>query len=350
MATRIYKPNITGEEIVAGAPSLIPVGGTGKTGKKLTATEILAKQKFDYQKIQDEYDRTFKKEQDTYDRIFREEDRTYQRGLATAATDKTNKTNKTLLDFYNSGKYDNLDSVLGNIANLETSSKEGIDEETKRALSEIGIGFNIADAKTNTAYDTLDSYLSQPQQDFFGNTVVSNPTVGNDLAQVLSAYGASSPSVDSQLAASNATMADTSSQFKNLLGVLGAITKKSNEGRQVEGRTARTSANEGLLSQRAGYEGGVRSSASNALQQLAQTIAGQRTSAQNNSLQNKTNFEQMLAGLGIDVSKSVPPTVASAVTDGPVSRPLVPNEENNMDEVLKNLFPAGSFGAGFLTR
>lgn len=327
MGTRIYKPNITGDEIVAGAPSLTPVGGTGN--KKLTATEILAKQKFDYQKIQDEYDRAFK-----------EEDRTYQRGLATAATDKTNKTNKTLLDFYNSGKYDNLDSVLSNITNLETSSKEGIDEETKRALSEIGIGFNIADAKTNTAYDTLDSYLSQPQQDFFGNTVVSNPTVGNDLAQVLSAYGASSPSVDSQVAASNATMADTSSQFRNLLGVLSAITKKSNEGRQVEGRTARTSANEGLLSQRAGYEGGVRSSASNALQQLAQTIAGQRTSAQNNSLQNKTNFEQMLAGLGIDVSKSVPPTVASAVT----------NEENNMDEVLKNLFPAGSFGAGFLTR
>jgi len=113
----------------------------------------------------------------------------------------------------------------------------------------------------------------------------------------------------------------------------------------VEGRTARTSANEGLLSQRAGYEGGVRSSASNALQQLAQTIASQTTAAQNASLQNKTNFEQMLAGLGIDVSKSVPP----AVTDGPVSRPLVPNEENNMDEVLKNLFPAGSFGAGFLT-
>lgn len=338
MGTRIYKPmnaEDDGQKVVSTAPRLTPVGGTVKTEKKLTAAEILAKSKFDYQKIQDEYDRAFQVEE-----------RDYQRGLTTAATDKTNKTNKTLLDFYNSGKYDNLDSVLSNITDLETSSKQGIDEETRRALSEIGIGFNIADAKTNTAYDTLDSYLSQPQQDFFGNTAVSNPTVGNDLAQVLSAYGASSPSVDSQLAASNATMADTSSQFKNLLGVLGAITKKSNEGRQVEGRTARTSANEGLLSQRAGYEGGVRSSASNALQQLAQTIASQTTAAQNNSLQNKTNFEQMLAGLGIDVSKSVPP----AVTDGPVSRPLVPNEEINMDEVLKNLFPAGSFGMGFLTR
>lgn len=335
MATRIYKPNITGEEIVDGAPRLTPVGGTGKTGKKLTAAEILAKNKFDWQQ-----------QQDAYDRAFKEEERDYQRGLATAATDKTNKTNKTLLDFYNSGSYDNLDSVLGNISNLETSSKQGIDEETRRALSEIGIGFDLANAKTNTAYDTLDSYLSQPQQDFFGNTAVSNPTVGNDLAQVLSAYGASSPSVDSQLAASNATMADTSSQFKNLLGVLGAITKKSNEGRQVEGRTARTSANEGLLSQRAGYEGGVRSSASNALQQLAQTIASQTTAAQNASLQNKTNFEQMLAGLGIDVSKSVPP----AVTNSPIV-----SEENNMDEVLKNLFPDGflnngNYGAGFLTR
>lgn len=335
MATRIYKPNITSEEIVDGAPNLIPVGGTGKTGKKLTAGEILAKNKFAWQQ-----------QQDAYDRAFKEEERTYQRGLATTATDKTNKTNQTLLDFYNSGKYDNLDSVLGNITDLETSSKQGINEETRRALSEIGIGFDLADSKTNTAYDTLDSYLSQPQQDFFGNTSVSNPTVGNDLAQVLSAYGASSPSVDSQLAASNATMADTSSQFKNLLGLLGAITKKSNEGRQVEGRTARTSANEGLLSQRAGYEGGVRSSASNALQQLAQTIASQTTAAQNNSLQNKTNFEQMLAGLGIDVSKSVPP----AVTNSPIV-----DEENNMDEVLKNLFPDGflnngNYGAGFLTR
>ena len=333
MGHRIYKPNITaeddGKKVVDGAPSPTPVGGTGKTGKKLTATEILARNKFAWQK-----------QQDAYDRAFKEEERTYQRGLTTEATDKTNKTNKTLLDFYNSGKYDNLDSVLGNITNLETSSKQGIDEETRRALSEIGIGFDLADAKTNTAYDTLDSYLSQPQQDFFGNTAVSNPTVGNDLAQVLSAYGASSPSVDSQLAASNATMADTSSQFKNLLGVLSAITKKSNEGRQVEGRTARTSANEGLLSQRAGYEGGVRSSASNALQQLAQTIASQTSAAQNASLQNKTNFEQMLAGLGIDVSKSVPP----AVTNSPIV-----SEENNMDEVLKNLFPSGSFGAGFVT-
>jgi len=338
MGTRIYRPmsaESDGQKVVNTAPGIGGIGGTGKTSKKLTASEILARNKF-----------AWEQEQDAYNRAFKEEERTYQRGLATTATDKTDKTNKTLLDFYNSGKYDNLDSVLGNITNLGTSSKQGIDDETARALSEIGIGFDIANTKTNTAYDTLDSYLSQPQQDFFGNTAVSNPTVGNDLAQVLSAYGASSPSVDSQLAASNATMADTSSQFRNLLGVLGAITKKSNEGRQVEGRTARTSANEGLLSQRAGYEGGVRSSASNALQQLAQTIASQTTAAQNASLQNKTNFEQMLAGLGIDVSKSVPP----AVTDGPVSRPLVPNEENNMDEVLKNLFPAGSFGAGFLTR
>lgn len=342
MGTRIYKPmnaENDGQQIVDGAGNPTRVNNTGKTGKKLTATEILARNKFAWQK-----------EQDAYDRAFKEEERTYQRGLTTAtetkATDKTDKTNKTLLDFYNSGKYDNLDSVLGNITDLETSSKQGIDEETRRALSEIGIGFDLADAKTNTAYDTLDSYLSQPQEDFFGNTAVSNPTVGNDLAQVLSAYGASSPSVDSQLAASNATMADTSSQFKNLLGVLGAITKKSNEGRQVEGRTARTSANEGLLSQRAGYEGGVRSSASNALQQLAQTIASQTTAAQNASLQNKTNFEQMLAGLGIDVSKSVPP----AVTNSPIV-----SEENNMDEVLKNLFPDGflnngNYGAGFLTR
>ena len=323
MGHRIYKPNITGEEIVAGAPSLTPVGGTGKTSKKLTASEILAQQKFNW------------------DKSFKEEERDYQRGLATAATDKTNKTNQALLALYNSGGYDNLDSVLGDINNFETSSKQGIDEETKRALSEIGIGFDLANTKTNTAYDTLDSYLSQPQQDFFGNTAVSNPTVGNDLAQVLSAYGASSPSVDSQLAASNATMADTSSQFKNLLGVLGAITKKSNEGRQVEGRTARTSANEGLLSQRAGYEGGVRSSASNALQQLAQTIASQRGAANSASQQRKTDFATMLAGLGIDVSKSVPP----AVTNSPIV-----SEENNMDEVLKNLFPSGSFGAGFLTR
>jgi hypothetical protein len=320
MATRIYKPNITGEEIVADAPSLTPVGGTGKTSKKLTASEILAQQKFNW------------------DKSFKEEERDYQRALEKA---KTNKTNQALLGLYNSGGYDNLDSVLGDIANFETSSKQGIDEETRRALSEIGIGFDLANTKTNTAYDTLDSYLSQPQQDFFGNTAVSNPTVGNDLAQVLSAYGASSPSVDSQLAASNATMADTSSQFRNLLGVLGAITKKSNEGRQVEGRTARTSANEGLLSQRAGYEGGVRSSASNALQQLAQTIAGQRGAAQSASQQRKTDFATMLAGLGIDVSKSVPPTVTNS--------PIV-SEENNMDEVLKNLFPAGSFGAGFLTR
>ena len=323
MATRIYKPNITGEEIVAGAPGLSPVGGTGKTSKKLTASEILAQQKFNW------------------DKSFKEEERDYQRGLATATSDKTDKTNQALLALYNSGGYDNLDSVLGDINNFETSSKQGIDEETRRALSEIGIGFDLANTKTNTAYDTLDSYLSQPQQDFFGNTAVSNPTVGNDLAQVLSAYGASSPSVDSQLAASNATMADTSSQFKNLLGVLGAITKKSNEGRQVEGRTARTSANEGLLSQRAGYEGGVRSSASNALQQLAQTIAGQRSAAQSASQQRKTDFATMLAGLGIDVSKSVPP----AVTNSPIV-----SEENNMDEVLKNLFPSGSFGAGFLTR
>jgi hypothetical protein len=340
MATRMYRPMSAegdAQVVIDGAPGITPITTPGKTGKKLTAAEILAQNKFKWDK-----------EQDAYDRAFQIEERDYQRGLATAASDQTKKTNKTLLDFYNSGKYDNLDSVLGNITDYETSSKQGIDEETRRALSEIGIGFDLANTKTNTAYDTLDSYLSQPQEDFFGNTAVSNPTVGNDLAQVLSAYGASSPSVDSQLAASNATMADTSSQFKNLLGLLGAITKKSNEGRQVEGKTARTSANEGLLSQRAGYEGGVRSSASNALQQLAQTIAAQKTSAQNASLQNKTNFEQTLAGLGIDVSNSVPP----AVTNGPVSRPLVPNEEDSMTELLKNLFPAGmNFGGmGFGVR
>ena len=326
MGHRVYRPmsaESDAQKIIDDAGKIPGNGIPGKPGKKLTASEILAQQKFNW------------------DKSFKEEERDYQRALETATSDKTNKTNQTLLGLYNSGGYDNLDSVLGNITNLETSSKQGIDDETRRALSEIGIGFDIADTKTNTAYDTLDSYLSQPQQDFFGNTAVSNPTVGNDLAQVLSAYGASSPSVDSQLAASNATMADTSSQFKNLLGVLGAITKKSNEGRQVEGRTARTSANEGLLSQRAGYEGGVRSSASNALQQLAQTIAGQRSAAQSASQQRKTDFATMLAGLGIDVSKSVPP----AVTNSPIV-----GKENNMDEVLKNLFPAGSFGAGFLTR
>jgi hypothetical protein len=249
-------------------------------GKGIKPSDVLAKQKFLYDVSQDQ-----------------------------SAAQQSAAKAKALTDYYTSGGYKSgLKSQLAGYDAMQASSEAAINKQLADSLAGIGQSYGTAQQMTEQGYGDLINYLSANQQDPYAQVRVQNSAPVQLEAQgLLQARGALSPDVLAYQQAVSSAGQSGADQYQNLLNVLSSLNKSGNTSRASEAQMGRNMALTGLGEQRAGYESGLKSSASSALAQLANQIAQQKLEAQAQSDAQAQSLLETLAGLGIDVSALLNP-------------------------------------------
>jgi len=225
------------------------LGGGGGSGSSssggMKASDILANKKWQYEKEQD-----------------------------AAAAEAKQRALQGMINQITSGSYrGNIDDLLGQIGQMETTGKQNIGNIYSNAMSNIGAGYNTAQGLMDTGYTNLENYLSQNPNNPYAGLSAANIAVTNPMQDYLNAYGAMSPDVAGQVQAEQLAGQQGAGAFQSLIDVLSANAKRGDLSRLAEAKMARTMGTSGLGAQRAAYESQAASAQQQALASLAQQIA-----------------------------------------------------------------------------
>jgi len=236
-----------------------------------------------------------------------------------AAAQSQAKAN-ALVDYYTSGAYrSGTDSLLSGYDTMQATSEAAINKQLADSLAGIGESYGTAQNLTEQGYGQLLDYLSKNQQDPYSQVRVQNAAPAQLEAQgLLEARGALSPDVLAYQQAVSSAGQSGAEQYQNLLNVLSSLNKQGGESRATEAQMAKNFALTGLGEQRAGYESGLKTSASSALSQLATQMAQKKLEAQAQADAQAQSLLETLAGLGVDVNALLnPPAPPPAPPSGP---------------------------------
>ena len=314
------------EEILGDTGLGIPTLDWGPTdGTKMKPSDILAKNKFQYDVLQDA-----KTAQET----------------AQQAAAKRN----ALIDYYTSGGYrSGTDALMSGYDTMQSTSEAAINKQLTDSLAGIGESYGTAQGLTEQGYGQLMDYLSKNQQDPYSQVQVQNAApVQLEALGMLQNRGALSPDVLAYQQAVSSAGQSAAEQYQNLLNVLSSLTKRGGESRASEAQMARTTALAGLGEQRAGYESGLKSSASSALSQLSNQIAQKKLEAQAQADAQAQALLETLAGLGVDISSLLNPQAqppAEEILEIPDFSNITIDPSQIDFSGLNNMFGPG-FGSG----
>jgi hypothetical protein len=214
---------------------------SGGSGSKVSASDKLARDKFNYEKKQSE--------------------------AALAA----------MMDRYTSGGYrENADELLEMLSQQEQAGRADISGVYQKALQNIGSGYDEALRLAQSGYSGLENYISANQIDPYAGYQTQLGTVSNPLEAVLGAYGVGSPDVQAQVAAEQFAGQQGAQSFQTLIDILSKAQQQSNLSRLAEAKMTRTTGEAGLSAQRAGYESQAETAQASALSNLLNQIANSR--------------------------------------------------------------------------
>lgn len=226
----------------------------GVAGPK--ASDILAAQKFEYEKAQDR-----------------------------AAADRAARSLAAYQQMLSGGGYrSGTDEILKMIESQAGTTRGNVEDAYKRALANIAAGYETAQGLTTKGYGALGEFLRANPNNPYANVQVSAPAAPDAMQQILSAYGVAAEPVLAQVAAEQAAAQQGAAGFQNLLSTLGAAAQQSDLSRLAEMQMASTLAGETLGTQRATYGSQAEQARANALAdieaQLAQARLQQEIAAQ----------------------------------------------------------------------
>ena len=222
-------------------PSQIRSLFSGGSGSGVSASDKLARDKFNYEKKQSE--------------------------AALAA----------MMDRYKSGGYrENADELLGLLSEQEKTGRADIGNVYQKALSNINTGYDEALRLAQLGYTGLEDFIGQNQIDPYAGYQTQLGTVTNPLEAVLGAYGVGSPDVQAQVAAEQFAGQQGAQSFQTLMDILSKAQQGSNLSRLAEAKMARTTGEAGLGAQRASYQSQAETAQASALSNLLNQIANSR--------------------------------------------------------------------------
>jgi len=253
-----------------------------------------------------------------------------------AANLKTNTQN-----YYTGGTWKDSFGGERTAANTAANTATGsIDTNLANQLGEISGAYGDATGTTTNAYNDLINYLTQNPNNPYAGKSVSSGQVGNDMSQLMQAYGLDTNPTQQYVGATNAANNSTAQQFNNLLQVLSNMSTASDASRMTEARAGSANALSQLAGMNASNVSGANSAATAAKNKIAQDLLAQISGIDTNQAQEGERLKQLLITLGVnpDVA-AVPPPVASGG--------LTPDV---LAELQASLAGLGNFGMGFLTR
>lgn len=280
-------------------------GGSG--GKGITASDALAKRK---------YEDELAKERRTI--------QAYQNMLSGGG--------------YRSG----FDQLLAQIEAQGKTTSANVEDTYKRALENIGAGYETAQGLTTKGYGALEEFLRQNPNNPYANVQVSAGTAPDAMEQILSAYGVSADPVRAQVAAEQAAAEQGAAGFQNLLSTLGGAAQQADLSRLAEMQMARTLAGETLGTQRATFSSQAEQARANALAQIEAQLAQARLEQEAAALARRQSMEDAIAAAGGTI-----PQTGGGKKDEETKPPAgETEEEKRRREMLAAMVANAAAGAG----
>jgi hypothetical protein len=227
--------------------------------------------------------------------------------LAKTNTDAANlKTNTQ--NYYTGGSWKDAFGGQRDAANTAAGTASGsIDTNLATQLGDISGAYGDASGTTTNAYNDLINYLTQNPNNPYAGKSVSAGQVGNDMSQLMQAYGLDTNPTQQYLGATNAANSSTAQQFNNLLQVLSNMSTASDASRMTEARAGSSNALAQLAAMNASNVTGAKSAATAAKNKIAQDLLAQISGIDTNQAQEDERLKQLLITLGVNPSPAPPP-------------------------------------------
>ena len=261
--------------------------------------------------------------------------------LAKTRADESNlKTNTS--NYYTGGSWKDAFGGQRDAANTAAGTASGsIDANLASQLGDISGAYGDASGTTTNAYNDLINYLTQNPNNPYAGKTVSSGQVGNDMSQLMQAYGLDTSPTQQYLGATNAANSSTAQQFNNLLQVLSNMSTASDASRMTEARAGSSNALAQLAAMNASNVTGAKGAATAAKNKIAQDLLAQISGIDTNQAQEGERLKQLLITLGVNPNAAAVPVVA------PPTSMVSPDV---LAELQASLAGLGNFGMGFLTR
>lgn len=247
-----------------------PTQRIGAGGSGPNASDVLARDKFNYERQQDAA--SLKKQGDVL--------AAYQQMLSGGG--------------FRSGQ-DQLIKMLRNQAGVSGTNVEGLYGD---AMKNIGAGYDDAQRLTDSGYGALQQFLNQNPNNPYADVAVGAGPTQDDLSGLLGAYGVSADPVRAQVAAEGASAQQGAAGFQNLLNVLGASAKQSDASRLAEMMMSQNFANTSLGSQRAGFQSQAGRAQADALAQIQAQLAQDEMGQESSAAARRQQIEDAIAAAG----------------------------------------------------
>ena len=270
--TGIPLPDQTGSSMA----DLIKLFGSRGSGSQ--ASDVLARDKFNYEKKQD-----------------------------------ANKTSG-LSDYYTGGSYNTgFNALLEMISKQGEVSKGAVTDAYGRALKNVNEGYDTAKGLGDQGYSALNTYLAANQNNPYAGMQASVGSAPDALSSYLSAYGVSDQPVQGQIQADQLQAQQGAGNYQNLIDLLGANAQQGAASRGAESQMAQLLFNTGLGQDRAGYTSQAANAQAQALAALQQQMFQSRFGVEGdrNSLANQLRQNIIAAG-GVDDGTAAAAAAAEA--------------------------------------
>lgn len=260
--------------------------------------------------------------------------------------DELAKERRTIQAYQNmlsgGGYRSGFDQLLAQIEAQGKTTSANVEDTYKRALENIGAGYETAQGLTTKAYGALEEFLRQNPNNPYANVQVSAGTAPDAMEQILSAYGVSADPVRAQVAAEQAAAEQGAAGFQNLLSTLGGAAQQADLSRLAEMQMARTLAGETLGTQRATFSSQAEQARANALAQIEAQLAQARLEQEAAALARRQSMEDAIAAAGGTI-----PQTGGGKKDEETKPPAgETEEEKRRREMLAAMVANAAAGAG----
>ena len=292
--------------------------GLGGGGSGPSASDTLAREKFEYEK------------QQTSD-------------AAELARRKALAQYQAFNDYYTGGDWrDTYNDLRGQLGQMQTTGEGQIGSAYNTALANINAGYGDASKLTGTGYDALSAYLNQNTNDPFAGMSYSPQAMTDTSQQFMQAYGVADPSVQAQLASENQYNQQLGGGFNTLYDLLSRTSQQSQASRLAESQMARNIAMQNLLSARGAYGAQAASTRQSALNDLINQISGKKFDIGQAEGEKGTTLYETLLGMEDGVVEKTPTksTAPAATSYKPALQAIVNKIPTIKNQTLVNKIEA----------
>ena len=242
------------------------------------ASDVLARDKFNYDKQQD---------------------------ALTRARDA--RVTSGLQNYYDGGQgqfNSGFDNLLKMITDQGKVSSDAIGGVYDRAMTGIGQGYDAASGLGTAGFDALNTYLQANPNNPYAGMTAQVGSAPDALTDYLSAYGVSDMPVRGQIQADQLQAQQGAGNFQNLIDVLGGVAQQGAGSRGAESQMAQLLFNTGLGQDRAGYTSQAENAQAQALAALQQAMFQSRFGVEGDRNNLANQLAQSIIGAGGDIDNN----------------------------------------------